>query len=68
MHWMWLKDKSLDDNTLLDLVLLNVRPQVSLTAPNCDHFGQVSLAVFWMQLPQLKNLFVRETGREIFSN
>ena len=35
----------LDDNTLLDLVLLNVRPQVSLTAPNCDHFAQVSLTV-----------------------
>ena len=31
------------------------KPQVSLTAPNRDHFEQVSLTVFWMQLPQLKN-------------
>ena len=32
----------------------------SLTAPNWDHFAQVSLKVlefFWMQLPKLKNLF-----------
>ena len=31
------------------------KPQVSLTAPNRDHFEQVSLTVFWMQLPKLKN-------------
>ena len=33
----------------------NVRPQVSLTAPNRDHFAPVSLTFFWMQLPKLKN-------------
>ena len=34
------------------------KPQVTLTAPNCDHFARVSLMVldfFWMQLPKLKN-------------
>ena len=37
---------------LLDQI---VRPQVSLTAPNRDHFAPVSLMFFWMQLPKLKN-------------
>ena len=38
--------------------VLNAKPQVSLTMPNCDHFAQVSLTVldfFWMQSPNLKN-------------
>ena len=34
---------------------LQVKPRVSLTAPNRDHFARVSLTIFWMQLPKLKN-------------
>ena len=41
------------------------KPQVSLTAPNHDHFAQVSLTVldsFWMQSPKLKtNLQIYST-------
>ena len=32
-----------------------VDPEFSLTAPNCNHFAPVSLTLFWMQLPKLKN-------------
>ena len=40
----------------LSILMLNHR--VSLTAPNCNYFEQVSLTaldIFWTQLPKLKN-------------
>ena len=49
--------------TIINFVAtLGVRPRVSLTVPNRDHFVQVSLTVFWMQLPKLKtNLRIYST-------
>ena len=41
------------------------KPQVSLTAPNHDHFAQVSLTVFWMQLPKLKNLICESIAQNL---
>ena len=43
------------EEKLCPFLIFCVRPQVSLTAPNRDHFARVSLMVFWMQLPKLKN-------------
>ena len=49
-----LTELRLDENEQ-NITYLIVRPQVSLTAPNRNHFARVSLTVFWMQLPKLKN-------------
>ena len=53
---------------------LDAKPQVSLTAPNCNHFGQVSLMVldlFLDAFAKAKKLIhksiARFTEKEIFS-
>ena len=59
MDWEFSEKHSQMAVMMLKMVQLisphNVRPQVSLTVPNPDHFVPVSLMFFWMQLPKLKN-------------